>query len=143
MKYLERIGADQISFRKVGHSIDSHLNIQIEELNNFNQSGYVVVTQKQLGSFDQKELIDGVVFESLENNYNYAMNDKSPYYEECCPNCGAQAGEYEVTCMGGTPDRNKRTCNRCQATWYGYERTAELVTQYIKAYSEKKDDMKT
>jgi hypothetical protein len=99
------------------------------------------------------------MFQQLENSYNYSMNDKSPYYEETCPNCGAVTGEYEVTTMGGTPDKNKRTCLRCECTWYGYDVTAEKVTTYIKTKmildrivernekrdnpSEKKDDMKT
>ncbi len=139
MAYLKRIDADQITFRKVGNSCDSHLNIMVEEITNFNQNGYATVTQALL---DDKTASDGDVdaytLTMLLNSYNYGMNDRSGFFEETCPNCGAQAGEYEVTTMGGTPDRNKRTCLRCKCTWFGYEVTAEMVTNYIKnkAYEE-------
>ena len=51
--------------------------------------------------------------------------------EEHCPNCGAVEGEYEMTCMGGDPDPNRRTCLRCECTWFGYEKTADMVRRYI------------
>lgn len=147
LKWLGEVNVDQITFRKVGHGSTAHLNIQVEEMNNFNQSGYVQVTQAQLDDFEQKSSVDDIVLEALRNNYNYSLNDKSQFNAEVCPNCGAQTGDYEVTCMGGTPDRNMRTCLRCGCKWWGYEYTAELVKSYIKRsmlfnkLKEKKDDM--
>lgn len=141
MQYLERIGADQLTFRKVGKGGYAHLNIQVEELNDFNQSGYVAVSSFMLNdAIVTDENLDYNTLETLRNVYNYGMNDKSGFVDECCPNCGAQAGEYEVTCQGGSPDKNKRVCLRCDCTWYGYEVTADLVRRYIMAQMEKKDD---
>ena len=148
VRFLTEIDADQISFRKVGNGYGAHLNIQVQKLNDFNQSGYAMIPDNLLNDLMTKradgELIDDMAFDVLKNNYNYGMNDKSAFYEECCPNCGAVTGEYEVTTMGGTPDRNKRTCHRCWCSWYSEEWTAELVTAYIKkeliADREKKDN---
>ena len=152
MRILKKTGTDQISFRKVGHNVGAHLNIQIETINDFNANGYAMITDKLLselmnGNVDEDGL-DEELLSRLYNDFNYGMNTKESFYEECCPNCGAQTGEFEVQMMGGNPDRNKRSCLRCGCTWYGYEHTAILVTEYIKRNiqhtpTEKKDDMKT
>ncbi len=134
--YLERIGADQITFRKVGMGHFAHLNIQVEEINNFNQSGNVTITEQMVRKIREgntkDDLMDEMMLDALRESYNYGLNDVSAFFEETCPNCGAVTGEYEVTTMGGSPDRNKRTCLRCKCTWFGYELTAEMVTKYIK-----------
>lgn len=62
----------------------------------------------------------------------YRNNDRGEFYEETCPSCGAKKGEYEVTLMGGEFDRNRRTCLRCECTWYSEELTAEKVAEFIK-----------
>ena len=80
MEYLERIGADQISFRKLGNDgMGTHLNIQVEELTNFNQSGYVSVTDRLIAGVEVDDNLDDYVFRTLQNNYNYGMNNKSQF----------------------------------------------------------------
>jgi hypothetical protein len=116
MKYLERIGTDQITFRKVGSGSFAYLNIQVQDMNNFNRSGYVSVSSFMLN--------DAIV---TDENLDYNI----------LPNCGAGAGDY-VPALNH--DRNKRTCLRCKCTWYGYELTADMVRTYIKEEMEKKDN---
>jgi hypothetical protein len=138
MKYLERIGTDQITFRKVGSGSFAYLNIQVQDMNNFNRSGYVSVSSFMLNdAIVTDENLDYNILRMLENKYNYGMNDKREFDEEVCPNCGAGAGDY-VPALNH--DRNKRTCLRCKCTWYGYELTADMVRTYIKEEMEKKDN---
>ena len=136
MRFLAMIDADQITFRKVGTGYGAHLNIQVEKLNDFNRNAYAMVTDALLNELmmnnTDESLLDEMTLDTLKINYELGLGNKSAFYEECCPNCGAVTGEYEVTTMGGTPDRNKRTCLRCGCTWFGYEVTAERVKNYIK-----------